>query len=200
MTALDLRGRFACVLCHHDAYEHNLTVGCPHCQCLATPSEALRGDFEGPILSPGKFLHDWQKPEPTTAVVPPAFVFAPEAWWWPLQTTPREREIMIGDYTTDDGCTWEFAIVERMHRPNLRLTELLPDIPQRTGVLGLQLCVFDDAWKAFDVLPASFLTDLAALARRSGTPEPDVTLEDVRDLCLRHGFRDDTPRERVQVP
>ncbi len=36
----DLVGRYACRLCRHDQWEHNLEVGCPHCTCMATPGEA----------------------------------------------------------------------------------------------------------------------------------------------------------------
>jgi hypothetical protein len=55
----DLHGRFACRLCRHDQYDHNLMVGCPNCWCMATPNEASpRSDREDSfsILPPGQYL------------------------------------------------------------------------------------------------------------------------------------------------
>lgn len=55
----DLVGRYACRLCRHDQWEHDLAVGCPHCPCMATPGEAgARTDREldFAILHPSECL------------------------------------------------------------------------------------------------------------------------------------------------
>jgi hypothetical protein len=48
----ELVGRWACYLCQHDQYEHNLIQGCPYCTCMATPAEAGRRSTDAAILSP----------------------------------------------------------------------------------------------------------------------------------------------------
>lgn len=129
------------------------------------------------------------------------FVFSPDAWYWPALERD-ERAMSIGKYFAAVGCEWEFVVTERTFAPNRRLAELLPEVvPQREGVLGLQVCTFDDAWDAYTELP-EFFTELAAMTRAARPGRPLVRavpyrLEDVRDLCLRLGFTDDTPRRRT---
>lgn len=62
----------ACTRCGHDQHAHNLTVGCPHCKCAATPNEAATGGrwvgqpkpYTGHVLTTTTYLHDWQRPDP----------------------------------------------------------------------------------------------------------------------------------------
>jgi len=58
-------GRWACRLCRHDQYRHNLIEGCPYCRCAATPGEAsarTEPEMHLTIYPPSRFLHDWQDP------------------------------------------------------------------------------------------------------------------------------------------
>lgn len=72
MSRHDLRGKFACTRCGHDQHVHNLIVGCPHCKCAASPSEAgsdreFAGQpkpYAGHVLAPTTYLHEWQRPNP----------------------------------------------------------------------------------------------------------------------------------------
>lgn len=64
----ELLGKYACRLCRHDQYDHNLTEGCPHCRCMATWGEAgARTDEEMDylILSPGQYAKGYEPPPPT---------------------------------------------------------------------------------------------------------------------------------------
>lgn len=125
------------------------------------------------------------------------FVFSPDAYWWPLlpSAPSLERDMTISMGTPDDGVDWEFTVVERMLTPNP--SPLLGAVRERS-VLGLQVCVFDDSWDAYAAIP-EFFTELAKMTtelRRAGRlDQRSGRLEDVRDLCLRLGYVDDTPRE-----
>lgn len=60
----NLIGKYACRLCWHDQYKHNLTVGCPYCKCAATPSEAEeREATDRAILPPDQYISSHYKPD-----------------------------------------------------------------------------------------------------------------------------------------
>jgi hypothetical protein len=62
----NLLGRLACRFCHHDLYEHNLIVGCPHCHCAGTPSEGsprTDEELDRKLIPAGQYAAGYE-PEP----------------------------------------------------------------------------------------------------------------------------------------
>lgn len=93
------------------------------------------------------------------------YVIAKEAYY--AHVTREDPEIQIRAASREGGCHWEFTAVQ-------------------VGNIGVQVCVFDDAWRAFNDLPEFFQ---ALAARGKGT-----TLADVREILDNLGAVDSTQR------
>ncbi len=93
------------------------------------------------------------------------YVIAKEAYY--ARVTRDEPEIQIRASSREGAVHWEFSAVQ-------------------VGNIGVQVCVFDDAWQAFTALPEFFQT----LARRG----KGATLDDVREILDGLGAVDSTQR------
>ncbi len=105
-----------------------------------------------------------------------------EAWYadtFRLGRDPKEtREIGVVKAAEGGGCDWEFSIVE-------------------VEGIGIQVRMFDDSWRATKEIPELFagLADLAPTIVPYAGYANRPTLDDVRGLLDRLGFRDDTDRD-----
>ncbi len=93
------------------------------------------------------------------------YVIAKEAYY--ARVTRDEPEIQIRASSREDGVHWEFSAIQ-------------------VGNIGVQICIFDDAWQAFTDLPEFFQ---ALTGRGKG-----ATLDDVRDILDGLGGVDSTQR------
>ncbi len=93
------------------------------------------------------------------------YVISKEAYY--AHVTRDEPEIQIRAASRGGGVGWEFTAVQ-------------------VGRIGVQICVFDDAWRAFTDVP-EFFQRLAGLGK-------GATLDDVREILDGLGAVDSTQR------
>jgi len=106
-----------------------------------------------------------------------AYVVSHETYYWPSMPADmrREQSILVQLASTDGGVKWEFEVTQR-------------------GTIGPQVQMFSDAWAAFEDVPDLF----KELRELGGDGRGAVTLDDVRAVLDRLGFKDDTQRDRAR--